>query len=133
MHIVLGIFCILHGFVHALYGGHSLGLYQMQEGMTWPEGAWLLSLVADGQSPRTLAAFGAFICTAGFVAAGIGLIGRLSWGQPATLTVGIFSTLYYLAMWNGRPEHLSNQGLVGVAINLLVIVVAFLILRPQTA
>ena len=39
LNIVIGVFIILHGLVHMLYFGQSRKFFELQPGMTWPDGS----------------------------------------------------------------------------------------------
>lgn len=129
MNLAIGIFCILHGIVHLLYAGHSLGLYQMQPEMSWPVESWVAPLVAGGQVVRPVAAAGAVIAATAFLLAGLAVMIRVPWGQPLTVAAAVFSSAFFLLFWNGRFAQLANQGLVGVAINAAIVAIAFTALR----
>jgi len=53
--IFLGIFFILHAFVHLLYAGQALRLFELRPGLTWPDGAWLFSRLLGDETTRSLA------------------------------------------------------------------------------
>lgn len=133
MSIALGILCILHGVVHLLYAGHAYGIFEMQRGMVWPAEAWIAALLKGLPATRVLATVGALLGGAWFMLAGVALIVRLSWGQRLTLGAAIFSSLYYVVLWNGRTDHLPNQGAIGVGINLVVIALMIGSLRTQVS
>ncbi len=41
--ILFGIFIVLHGLVHLLYFGQSARYFELQPGMVWPNGSWVVS------------------------------------------------------------------------------------------
>jgi len=52
---VFGVFIILHRLVHLLYFGQSQRYFELQDGMTWPDGAWAFSRFIGNESIRSLA------------------------------------------------------------------------------
>ena len=43
MWIALVLFLFLHGMVHLLYAGHSLRLFELRPGLSWPDSSWAFS------------------------------------------------------------------------------------------
>lgn len=122
MRAFAGIALILHGLVHLLYLGHSLRWFELQPGMTWPSDSWTLSWIASSGAVRTLAAIGCGVAALGFVISGLGLAVTASWWARATVVACAFSTLVYLALWNGTTQGLANQGAIGILINVAIVV-----------
>jgi hypothetical protein len=62
-----------------------------------------------------------------FAAGGIGLFARQAWWQPVVIGAAVLSTLIFILFWNGQLQHLSEQGIVAILINavLLVVILAF--------
>ena len=126
--IALGIFIILHGLVHLLYFGQSWRFFELQAGMVWPDDSWAFSRLLGDEPVRVLASVACVLAAVGFVAGGIGILAELSWWRTAVVGASIFSSVLYLLFWNGKMQHLDNQGFIGLLIN-AAIVVAVLVLR----
>lgn len=52
---LVGVVLVLHGLVHLLYAGHSLGFFELQAGLRWPEGSWAVSKLCEDEAARSLA------------------------------------------------------------------------------
>ncbi len=125
--ILFGVFIILHGLVHLLYFGHSAGIFELSPGLVWPDGSWAFSKLLGNEATRTVASVLLILAALAFVAAGIGILAKLSWGRPVTIGAATFSTLVYLLMWDGVFQNLPDKGFVGILINLAVIVLSFIL------
>lgn len=123
MRIVLGIFIVLHGLVHLFYVGQSQRLFELQPGMTWPDGSWIFSgLLGDGGT-RVLASVLYALAAVAFVAGGIGGLTKQGWGRPAVIGAAIFSIVIIVLFWDGTTHKLADQGAIAVLINLAVLAV----------
>lgn len=118
---VSGIFIILHGLVHLLYLGQSQRVFELQPGMTWPDGSWTLSKLVGDEATRSLASALCVLAAIVFVAGGIGLLAKWSLWRPIVLSGAVLSTMVYLLMWNGKLKGLDNQGGIGILINLAIL------------
>jgi hypothetical protein len=125
MRIVLGIFIVLHGLVHLFYVGQSQRLFELQPGMTWPDGSWIFSgLLGDGGT-RVLASVLYALAAVAFVAGGIGGLVKQDWGRPAVIGAAIFSIVIIVLFWDGTTHKLADQGAIAVLINLAILAVLF--------
>jgi len=126
--ILFGIFIILHGLVHMLYFGQSRKLFELQPGMTWPDGSWALSGFLGNDTTRSLTSILLVLIAVILVIGGIGLLAK--WELWRTIVIGgvSLSTVTYLLLWNGQMQRLDNQGFIGILIN-LAILAALLIFR----
>lgn len=115
--VLIGVFVILHGLVHALYTGQSFQLFELQPGMVWPEHSWLLSRFVEPPTIRIIGGIALSIGTLIYIMGGIGLLFRQGWSRTITIAACILSTLLYMIFWDGTPKHLDNQGGIGVLIN----------------
>jgi hypothetical protein len=125
MRIVLGIFVVLHGLVHLFYVGQSQRLFELQPGMTWPDGSWAFSGPLGDGSTRLLASIVYALAAVGFVIGGIGGLTRQSWGRPAVMGAAIFSIVIIVLFWDGTTHKLADQGAIAVLINLAILAVLF--------
>ena len=124
--IALGIFLILHGLVHLLYLGQSRGLFELQPGMSWPDGSWAFSRLFAGESVRLLASTALILAATGFVAGGVGLLAGQTWWTQVVAGLAFFSALIYLFFWDGGLANLADKGAVGMLINLALLAALFL-------
>ena len=122
--VLIGIFVILHGLVHLLYFGQSWRMFEMQPGMTWPDGSWAFSRLMGDDASRLLASFALVLAAIGFVVAGIAILAGQAWGSTLLIVVSVFSSVLYVLFWDGKMSHLDNQGAIGILINLGLIVVS---------
>jgi hypothetical protein len=128
--IILGIFFLLHGLVHLLYLGQSCRLFELRPGMLWPDGAWIFSKLIGDEATRWLASISLALAALGFLAAGLGLFIHQGWWRPVTMASAIFSISLYFLFWDGKFHALSDQGGVGVLINLAILVVVGILKWP---
>lgn len=126
--VLIGIFIVLHGLVHLLYFGQSWKMFELQPGMTWPEGSWAFSRLIGNDGTRLLASLALVVAAIGFVVAGIAILAGQAWGSPLLIVAAIFSSALYLLMWNGKMVQLDNQGAIGIIINLALIFVVQVVL-----
>ena len=128
LNIVIGVFIILHGLVHMLYFGQSQKYFELQPGMTWPDGSWALSGFLGNTATRSLASFLLVMIAVILVIGGIGLLAKWELWRPIVVGGTILSTVAYLLLWSGKLQRLDNQGFVGILIN-LAILAALLVFR----
>lgn len=117
LHILIGIFVVLHGAVHGLYTSQSLRLFELQPGMVWPQNSWLFSKLLDDTPIRWVGAITLSIAALLFILGGVALVFNQGWFRPVTLAACLFSSLLYLLFWDGTLKHLDNQGGIGLLIN----------------
>lgn len=122
--VLIGIFVILHGLVHLLYFGQSWRMFEMQPGMTWPDGSWAFARLMGNDATRLLASLALVVTAIGFIVAGVAILASQAWGATLLLVVSIFSSVLYLLFWDGTMAHIDNQGAIGILINLALIVVS---------
>lgn len=119
---IVGLFFLLHGLIHLLYFGQSWRLFELQEGMVWPDGSWAFSKLLGDKVARRLASLACVLAAAGFVAGGLGLFLGQAWWRPAILYAAVFSSLIFILFWDGTMQKLDNQGGAGLLINLAILV-----------
>jgi uncharacterized membrane protein YphA (DoxX/SURF4 family) len=118
---IAGVFLVLHGLVHLLYFGQSARLFELQSGMIWPDGSWALSKLLGDSVARTLASIFCILAAAGFVIGGAGLLLGQSWWHAAVVVSAVVSAVLYILFWNGRLQHLDNQGGVGLLLDAAIL------------
>lgn len=119
--IITGVFLILHGLVHLLYFGQSARRFELQPGLTWPDGSWAFGRLLGVNGTRTLASLACLLAAAGFMLGGVGIFFGQGWWRAATVAAAAFSALLYLLFWDGRMQRLDAQGALGILINLAIL------------
>lgn len=122
MSIVFGIFLILHGLVHLLYSGQSSRLFELQAGMTWPDGSWAFTGLVRNDTARIVASGVCVLAAVGFVVGGITLFTAQSWWRPVTVAAAAFSAAIFILFWDGHLQALANKGLFAILINAAILV-----------
>jgi uncharacterized membrane protein YkvI len=130
---ITGGFLILHGLVHLLYFGQSWRVFQLQPGLLWPDGSWVFAKLLGNDPTRVVASFSLVVAAIGLAVGGIAILLGQAWWQPLVIGSLIFSSLLYIAMWNGRIERLSDQGVIGLLINLAILFAVLVFRWPQFA
>jgi len=130
---ITGGFLILHGLVHLLYFGQSWRIFQLQPGLLWPDGSWVFSRLLGNDPTRVVASFSLVMAAIGLAVGGIAILLGQAWWQPLVIGSLIFSSILYLVMWNGRIERLSDQGVIGVLINIAILIAVLVFRWPQFA
>ena len=129
--VIFGGFLILHGLVHLLYFGQSQRLFELQPGMTWPDGSWAFSQLLGGAATRNLAAALLVAAAAGLIAGGAGLLARQDWWRLVAVTAAALSALTYILLWDGATRQLDNKGGIGIVISVAILAVVLLLRWPQ--
>lgn len=119
--ILLGLFLILHGVVHLLYVGQSAGFYELQPGLSWPNGSWIFDRLLGDNITRTVTTVSLILAAIAFAVAGLGLFVGWSWWQPLLIFAAILSTIIYTLMWDGSLQRLDDKGAVGLLLNLIIL------------
>ncbi len=129
--VIAGIFLVLHGLVHLLYFGQSARLFELAPGMVWPDGSWAFSrLLGDGNT-RLLTSIACILTAAGFVIGGAGIFFGQSWWRTAAVAAAVLSAILYIVFWNGRLQHIDNQGGIGILIDGAILVAVMMLRWPQ--
>jgi len=128
---ILGVFVILHGLVHLLYFGQSRRYFELQPGLTWPDGSWAFSGFLGNSTTRSLTNILLVLVAIFLVIGGIGLLTK--WELWRSIVVGgaLLSTITYLLLWNGKIQGLDNQGLIGILINIAILVALLVFKWPK--
>ena len=118
-----GIFLILHGIVFYLYSGQSARLFELKPGMTWPDGSWVFSKFIDDKITRRIGLISCLLSGTGFVTSGIAILFETDlWQQMVVISV-VFSSIIIILLWNGSFQKLTDQGFLGLIINIAIIAV----------
>jgi uncharacterized membrane protein YphA (DoxX/SURF4 family) len=129
--VVAGVFLLLHGLVHLLYFGQSVRFFELQPGLTWPDGSWAFSRLLGDSGTRTLASILLIITALGFMIGAAGIAFGQSWWRTAVVASAVFSVVVYILFWNGRWQHLDAQGGVGILIGLAILVAVLVFRWPR--
>jgi hypothetical protein len=129
--IVFGVFLLLHGLVHLLYLGQAARQFELQPGMTWPDGSWAFSRLLGDNRTRMLAGICCILAAAGFVIGGVVVLSGQSWWQTPVVASAGFSAVIYILFWNGRFQHLANQGIVALLINAAILIAVLAFQQPD--
>ena len=118
-----GIFLILHGIVFYLYSGQSARLFELKPGMTWPDGSWVFSKFIDDKITRRIGLISCLLSGTGFVSSGIAILLETDlWQQMVVISV-VFSSIIIILLWNGSFQKLTDQGFLGLIMNIAIIAV----------
>ena len=131
LNILVGLFLVLHGLVHLLFLGQSARYFELQPGLVWPDGSWVLSGLLGPTATRTLANLVMALSGLGFVVAGVGVLWRQDWWRPLVLAAALFSTASYVLLWDGTRQKLDQQGGIGILINLAILVAVLIFHWPS--
>ena len=118
---IAGVFLVMHGLVHLLYFGQSARLFELQPGMTWPDGSWAFSKLLGENGRRRLASICCILAAAGFLIGGAGIFAGQSWWRVAAAIPAAFSGALYMLFWNGRLQQLDSQGGIGLLIDAAIL------------
>lgn len=121
--IIAGFF-VLHGLVHLLYLGQSWRLFELQPGMTWPEGSWAFSKLIGERGTRLLASAFCVLAATGFLAGGAGFLLKMDWWRSVVVGVATLSAVIFLLFWDGEPQKPDDKGGIGLLINFAILATA---------
>ena len=131
LRFVVGVFFVLHGLVHLLYVGHSWRLYELQPGMTWPEGSWAFSALVGGGVTRWLASVSYILAGIAFAIGGLGLLAKQGWWRPVVVGAAALSSAMVFLFWDGRLRGLDDQGGVALLIDVAILVLVVVLRWPD--
>ena len=121
MHILSGLFLMLHGMVHFWYVTLSQGWVRYQPAMGWTGESWLLSSWAGDGVTRPLASVLFSASAVIFLAAGVGRWLDYDPSRLWLLAASLLSSLTLIVFWDGGVSQLVEKGLLGLVINLVLI------------
>ena len=122
LHIVLGVFLILHGAVHLWYVAMARGLITADADTIWNGKSWLLTRTLGDQMTMTLATIVHSVTTLVFVIAGVGLVAQQEWFASWAVAGAILSLAAILGFCDGRRDHTVEKGLLGIIIDTGILV-----------
>ncbi len=130
LRLVIGIFLVLHGLVHLLYAGQSARLFELQEGLAWPNDSWSFAPILGDETTRTLASVTYVVLAAGFIAGGVGLLLKQGWWNPVVVIAAIGAVLFTLLFWDGKAQMLDDKGGIGLLISLAILLSMLVVQWP---
>jgi hypothetical protein len=125
LRFIVGALIVLHGLVHGLYFGHCRRLFELQPGMVWPEGSWVVSKLFGGEFTRRLASVSFAVAAAGFVAGGVGFLANQAWWRPMVMGAAGFAAVITILFWDGTLNKLHDQGGIGLLIDVAILAALF--------
>lgn len=128
--VIVTVFLILHGLVHLLYLGQSAGYFELQPGMSWPDGSWVLSPLVGDETTRSLANILLALAALAFIVAGGGILAGAGWQRPVTVGAAVFSLLIFILLWDGGLQDLDDKGAVGLLINAAILIAVLIFHWP---
>jgi sterol desaturase/sphingolipid hydroxylase (fatty acid hydroxylase superfamily) len=128
---IVAAFFVLHGLVHLLYVGQSQRFFELQPGMTWPDGSWIFSKVLRDRAVRGLASALLVLVALVFVIAGVGLLARQPWWRPVGVAAAGLSSLIFVLFWDGRPRNLDDQGAIALLLNAAILLALLVVRWPR--
>jgi hypothetical protein len=131
LRIGFGVFIVLHGLVHLFYFGQSRRMFELQEGMVWPDGSWVFSKLLGDQVTRSLAGVCCAVAAAGFVIGGVGILAKQTWWRPAVVISAAFSAVLFMLFWDGKRQMLSENGAIGLLIDAAILVAVLIFHWPS--
>jgi hypothetical protein len=121
MRSFFAIFFVLHGLVHLLYFAQSRRIFELQPDLVWPDGSWAFSKLLGNETTRRLACLMCILAAFGMIVGGIGVFLEQDWWHPMVVSAAGLSAAGYILFWNGKIQELSNQGAIGLLIDLALL------------
>lgn len=129
---VFTIFVLLHGLAHLVYTALALHLIPVAVGHeNWTGSSWVLASRFGEQGARATGALAFASLTILFVITTIGLAWRLPWAQTWLATSAVLSSAMLLLFWDGSFQDLSEKGIIGLVINILLLILLFVVRIPS--
>ncbi len=129
--VIFSIFLVMHSVVHLIYFGQGTKRFEMQPGLTWPDGSWAFSGLLGESGTRTLTGIGCILLATDFVAGSVGLLLGQAWWRTAVVASAGVSAAMYSLLWNGRLQRLDGQGGVGILIDIAILVAVLVFRWPR--
>ena len=131
LRFIVGAFIVLHGLVHLLYFAQSRRVFELQPGMTWPDGSWAFSRLLGDEATRLLASIACILAAIGFVVGGTVILLGQAWWRPVVVGAAVFSAAVFFLLWNGKTQKLAEQGAIAILINLAILVYVLVLQWPD--
>lgn len=128
---VYTLFVFLHGLAHMVYTALASGWIPAAEGVeNWTGTPWLLSRTLSTQGTRGAGPIIFTALTVVFVIAAAGLALRQRWATTWVAVAAVASCGALLAFWDGNLQSLTEKGVVGLIINIILLVALFVFRYP---
>jgi hypothetical protein len=124
---LIGIFFVLHGLVHLWYVVLSQRLVEFEAEMGWTGESWLLTRLLGDAATRSVASVLYVFATVGFVAGGVGMLGRQDWWRPIVMVSAALSAAIVIVFWDGGLDLIVQKGLVGLLIDVGIVAALFVL------
>ena len=121
LHIIVGVFLILHGLVHLMYVGTARGWIPSNGDTIWDGRSWVFTRTLGASRTMTLATIVHTATTLVFAVAGIGLVAKQPWWEAWAVAGAILSTAGIVLFWDGSPKNPVQKGLLGIVINVAIL------------
>lgn len=118
----LGILIAVHGFIYVPFAFYLTQEFQPAQGRPKLLGALLEPAGIKTATLATHAAAGLLLLACGVLL--LAAPGALALWRTLAIAGGTVAILAFLLAWNGRPTHLSEQGILGAAASLAVVLAA---------
>ena len=122
LHIILGVFLILHGAVHIWYVAMARGLISADADTIWNGRSWLFTRRLGDQATMALATIVFSAITLVFAVAGIALVAQQERFSTWAITGSILSIAAIIGFWDGKPDHPVEKGLLGIILDVAILV-----------
>jgi len=119
---LLGIFILLHGWVHIWYVLLARRWVEYRPEMGWDGQSWLLSGALGDAALRGLATVLYTLAAVAFTVAAVGVFAAAGWWRTVVLLAAALSTVSIVAFWDGGSASIVQKGLLGLFVNIGLIV-----------
>jgi hypothetical protein len=130
---LIGIFIVLHGLVHLWYVTLSQRLVEFQPEMGWTGRSWVLTNPLGDGTTRSLASALFVLVTITYVVGGAGVLIQQDWWRPVVIGSALLSSAFILLFWDGQLQMLVEKGVLGLAINVVLLVALLVLEQPAFA
>jgi hypothetical protein len=121
LRIAIGAFIILHGISHLLFFLQGMHIFELKDGLLWPDTSWVFSSWMSVDAIRILASISCVVAAAGFILSGIGILTSQDWWRAAIIVSAILSLVLFFLFWDGSMQDLDAKGVNAVVINSLIL------------
>ena len=128
--IILGIFILLHGIVFIIYAGQSIRIFQLEEGMNWPDDSFTFSNMLSKEVIRLTAFVSFMIAGLGFMTGGILFLFNFNFWSTLVSSAAILSIILIVLFWDGKVTNIKLHGGIGILINVLLLLIIYVIKIP---
>lgn len=131
MRVLVALFLVGHGLVHALYVGQARRHFEVEPGARWPAGSWALSRAWGDPATRWVVAIVFSLVAAAFAVAGIALLARAPWWAAIAGSAAVASAVVLVLAWDGRLRGVDVQGAYALLIDTVIVALALVVGWPR--